>query len=144
MLHLPLEDSSLPFFKILKRVSWFQWDEHCMKAFWELKYYLGELQILTKPYVSEKLWVYLAMSIVVMSIVLVRQEEGEQYPICNISNLFEGVELHYTSLKKLTMGLTLTARRLRPYFLSYRIMVLTDTPLGHILSHPEAIGRLIK
>lgn len=61
-----------------------------------------------------------------------------------ISYLFKETKLRYTGLEKLTMGLTLIARRLHPHFLSHLIVVLTDTPLEYILSNPEAMGRRIK
>lgn len=65
-------------------------------------------------------------------------------PVFYIGYLFKGVELHYTSLEKLNMGLTLINRWLRPYFLSHSIVVLTDILLKHILSRPEATKKLIK
>ncbi|XP_075486242.1 uncharacterized protein LOC142525840 [Primulina tabacum] len=38
----------------------------------------------------------------------------------------------------------MTARRLRPYFLSHPIVVLTNSPLGRILTHADMSGRLVK
>ncbi|XP_073290363.1 uncharacterized protein [Primulina huaijiensis] len=38
----------------------------------------------------------------------------------------------------------MTARCLRPYFLSHPIVVLTNSPLGRILTHSDNFGRLIK
>lgn len=60
-----------------------------------------------------------------MSTVLIRQEDNKQYLMYYISYLFKGAELRYTALEKLTLGLTLTTRWLRPYFLSHPIVVLT-------------------
>ncbi|XP_042460696.1 uncharacterized protein LOC122044241 [Zingiber officinale] len=42
-------DQSLPFFKILRRATKFQWDEECDRAFEELKAYLNSLPVLAKP-----------------------------------------------------------------------------------------------
>lgn len=50
-----------------------------------VKRLVGQLPILTKPRVGEKLWVYLAMSEVVVNAVLVWKEEGKQYPMYYIS-----------------------------------------------------------
>lgn len=47
-------------------------------------------------------------------------------------------------LEKLALALILTVRRLRQYFLSHPITVLTNSTLGHVLSNPKASGRLIK
>ncbi|XP_073138059.1 uncharacterized protein [Henckelia pumila] len=38
----------------------------------------------------------------------------------------------------------ITARKLRPYFLSHPVTVLTNSLLGRILTHPDASGRLVK
>ncbi|XP_075480663.1 uncharacterized protein LOC142521330 [Primulina tabacum] len=38
----------------------------------------------------------------------------------------------------------MTARKLRPYFLSHPIVVLTDSPLGRIMTHAEVSGRMVK
>ncbi|KAL0428155.1 UNVERIFIED_CONTAM: hypothetical protein Slati_2990300 [Sesamum latifolium] len=42
------------------------------------------------------------------------------------------------------MALVITARKLRPYFLSYPVGVRTNTPLKQVLGKPEASGRLVK
>ncbi|XP_073049456.1 uncharacterized protein [Primulina eburnea] len=38
----------------------------------------------------------------------------------------------------------MTARKLRPYFLSHPIVVLTNSPLGRIMTHAEVSGRMVK
>ncbi|XP_075499302.1 uncharacterized protein LOC142537693 [Primulina tabacum] len=38
----------------------------------------------------------------------------------------------------------MTARKLRPYFLSHSIVVFTNSPLGRIMTHAEVSGRMIK
>ncbi|XP_075478812.1 uncharacterized protein LOC142519663 [Primulina tabacum] len=53
-------------------------------------------------------------------------------------------EIRYSGLEKLALALVITARRLRPYFLSYPIVVLTNSPLGRILTHSDMSGRLVK
>ncbi|XP_073138414.1 uncharacterized protein [Henckelia pumila] len=46
--------------------------------------------------------------------------------------------------EKLALALVITARKLRPYFLSHPITVLTNSALGKIAANPNASGRLIK
>ena len=70
-------DRSLPFFKILRKATKFQWDEECNKAFQELKDYLSTLPVLAKPVVGETLWVYLSTNEYAVGSVLVRQEGKE-------------------------------------------------------------------
>ncbi|XP_075479274.1 uncharacterized protein LOC142520160 [Primulina tabacum] len=38
----------------------------------------------------------------------------------------------------------MTARKLRPYFLSHQIIVLTNSPLGRIMTHSEVSGHMVK
>lgn len=64
-------DQNLPFFKILWKATCFQWDEHCEKGFQKLKDYLVQLPILAKPTSQEKLWVYLSVSEVAVSTIVV-------------------------------------------------------------------------
>ncbi|XP_042460586.1 uncharacterized protein LOC122044113 [Zingiber officinale] len=112
-------DRSLPFFKILRRATKFQWDEGCDRAFEELKQYLSSLPILAKPIVGEPLWIYLSSTEYVIGSTLVRKRK-------EYSNQF------------------LAARRFQPYFLAHSIIVMTNSALGRVLLNPEASGRLIK
>lgn len=90
------------------------------------------------------LWIYLSLSEIAVSSTLVRQEQDKKYPVYYISYILKSPEVRYIGLENITLELILIARRLHPYFLSHPVIVLTDTPLGRILTHPEAMGRLIK
>ncbi|XP_073153808.1 uncharacterized protein [Henckelia pumila] len=46
--------------------------------------------------------------------------------------------------EKLALALVITARKLRPYFLSHPITVLTNSALGKIVANPDASGRLVR
>ncbi|KAK3041143.1 hypothetical protein RJ639_027595 [Escallonia herrerae] len=46
-------------------------------------------------------------------------------------------------IDKIALALIISARRLRPYFQSHTIIVLTDQPLRKVLMNPEASGRLV-
>ncbi|KAK0574759.1 hypothetical protein LWI29_028594 [Acer saccharum] len=76
-----LTDRCLPFFKALKKGKGIEWNEDCEKAFQALKDYLGRAPLLSKPETGETLYMYLSVSEVATSSVLVRQEEGIQKPI---------------------------------------------------------------
>ena len=45
-------------------------------------------------------------------------------------------------MEKLAFALIITARRLKPYFQTHTIVVLTDKPLRKAMSSPEAAGRM--
>ena len=50
----------------------------------------------------------------------------------------------YPELQKLTLALMVLSRKLRPYFHTHVIEVLTNYPLGQVLQKSEASGRLLK
>ncbi|XP_011074079.1 uncharacterized protein LOC105158875 [Sesamum indicum] len=137
-------DKSLPFFRILRKPKNFEWNEECEKALHELKKYLTTPPLLANPKEHEELFLYLGVSEHAVSSVLVREEGGQQNPIYYVSKMLQGAELRYTEMEKLALALVVTARKLRPYFQSHKVIVLTNYPLKHIMSRPEASGRLIK
>ncbi|KAK3031150.1 hypothetical protein RJ639_035148 [Escallonia herrerae] len=80
---------------------------------------------------------------VAVSTVLIREEDGVQKPIYYISKVLQDVETRYPKIDKIALALIISARRLRPYFQSHTIIVLTDQPLRKVLLSPEASGRLV-
>lgn len=71
---------------------------------------MDALPILTKPSLSERLWIYLTASERAVILVLLCQEGSTQKLVYYVSHLLKGAECGYTDLKKLTMALTLMAR----------------------------------
>ncbi|KAK3033640.1 hypothetical protein RJ639_033765 [Escallonia herrerae] len=57
--------------------------------------------------------------------------------------VLQDVETRYPKIDKIALALIKSARRLRPYFQSHTIIVLTDQPLRKVLLSPEASGRLV-
>ncbi|KAK0586525.1 hypothetical protein LWI29_008372 [Acer saccharum] len=108
-------DKCAPFFKAIKKGKGLEWSTECEEAFQKLKEYLGRAPILSKPVVGETLYLYLSVTEVATSSVLIRLEEGIQKPV-----------------------------KLRPYFQAHTIEVYTDCPLKLILQKPEVSGRLTK
>lgn len=67
-------DKCLPFFKILKKA--FVWNSQCDEAFKNLKEYLMNPLLLSRPKEWEILYLYLAVSSSAVSAALVREEVG--------------------------------------------------------------------
>ncbi|XP_073120297.1 uncharacterized protein [Henckelia pumila] len=135
---------SLPFFKVLRKAKKFEWDDECGKAFDDLKSYLAELPVLAKTIPGEPLYIYLSALEGAVSSVLIRQERTAQHPIYFFSHALKGAELRYSEVEKLALALVMTARKLRPYFLSHPIVVLTNSHIGRILTRVDISGRLVK
>ena len=67
---------------------------------------------------------------------MIREEEKVQR--------FLDTETRYPKLKKLSLALVITSRKLRPYFHAHSIEVLNNYPLCQLLQKAEASGRLLK
>lgn len=67
-------DKCKPMFDTLRKRSRFEWMEKSQEAFDKIKEYLANVRILSKPVPGEKLFLYLATSDTVLSLVLVRAE----------------------------------------------------------------------
>ncbi|GKV30031.1 hypothetical protein SLEP1_g38898 [Rubroshorea leprosula] len=72
-----------------------------------------------------------------ISSVLVREEAKQQKPIYYISSVLHGAELRYPIAEKAALAVFISAKKLRPYFQSHPIIILTDQPLRQILQKPE-------
>ncbi|XP_073121913.1 uncharacterized protein [Henckelia pumila] len=67
-----------------------------------------------------------------------------EHPIYFFSHALKGAELRYSEVEKLALALVMTARKLRPYFLSDPIVVLTNSPIGRTLTRSDIFGILVK
>ena len=139
-----LRDKCLPFFKALKKVKNFEWTSEIQVAFDELKKYMAEPPLLSKPIEGEILYVYLAVSEQALSAVLVREELKIQKPVYYVSRVLHRAELNYSVIEKFALTIITASRKLRPYFQSHKIEVLTDQPLRNVIHSPKASGRLIE
>ncbi|XP_075479330.1 uncharacterized protein LOC142520214 [Primulina tabacum] len=75
---------------------------------------------------------------------LIKEEGSDQKPIYYVSHALRGPELRYSEVEKIALVLVMTARKLRPYFLSHQIIVLTNSPLWRFMTHSEVSRRMIK
>ena len=137
-------DKCLPFYNLLKRREKFSWDEVSEKAFAELKQYLTTPPVLVKPENGETLYLYIAVSGSAVSGVLVKDDRGGQKPIFYISKSLVEAETRYPTMEKAAFAVVTSARKLRPYFQSHTIAVLTDQPLRTALHSPNQSGRMAK
>ena len=135
-------DKCQPFFQVLKKA--FQWDARCEEAFLALKAYLSSPPILVSPSEGDLLTLYLAVSDFSTSAVLIRDKDRVQHPVYYYSRALRGAEVRYPKMEKLILALITTARKLRPYFQSHTIEVLTEYPMKQVLHKPETSGRLMK
>ena len=52
--------------------------------------------------------------------------------------------MRYQALEKATLFVVFSARRLRHYFQSYTVVVMTDLPIRKVLQKPNMVGRMVR
>ncbi|KAL5574290.1 hypothetical protein UlMin_023887 [Ulmus minor] len=132
------------FFSTLRKSKDFEWTPACEQALQDLKRYLTSPPLLSKPKDGEQLYIHLAVSEGAVSAVLVRHEDGKQFPVYYVSKSLLDADTRYTQLEELALALVTAAPKLRPYFQCHPITVYTTYPLKSILHKPELSGRLTK
>ena len=105
-----------PFFLLLHKWKEFQWSEECVTAFQELKRYLSHPPIMSNPVVNELLFAYLSVALHVISLVLIRVDNGIQRPVYYVSKSLNEAEVRYLPLEKAILAVVHATRKLPHYF----------------------------
>ena len=140
----------LPLYRLLRKAECFTWTPEAEEALGNLKALLTKAPILVPPADGEALLVYVAATTQVVSaaIVVERQEEGHtlpvQRPVYFISEVLSETKIRYPQVQKLLYAVILTRRKLRHYFESHPVTVVSSFPLGEIIQCREASGRIAK
>ena len=67
-----------------------------------------------------------------------------QRPIYFISKVLQGPEVRYQALEKAALAVVFSVRRLRHYFQSFTVIVMTDLPIRKVLQKPDVAGRMVR
>ena len=110
----------------------------------QLKQYLTTPPILSKPEAGDTQSLYIAITSSPFSSVLIREDQGEQKPIFYISKRMTEPEIRYTTTEKMALAVVTSARKLRPYFQSHTIEILSNQPLKTVMQNTNLSGRLTK
>jgi len=108
---------ALPFFKLLRKETTFEWIDECETALTHLRNALSQPPLLSRPEEGETLYLYLAVSFEAVSAVLIRETPEGQKPTYFTSKALLGPETRYQKIEKVALALLTAARRLRQYFL---------------------------
>ena len=139
-----MSDRCEPFFKSIKKNTSSLWGLEQEKAFTELKQYLSSPPILFSPLPEEDLFMYLVVSKVVVSAILFRDKNKKQRPVFYVSRMLLDAETHYSAVEKMMLALVNAKKKLRHYFQTHPINVITDFLIKQILSKIDLSGRLTK
>jgi ribonuclease HI len=137
-------------YRLLRKAERFTWTPEAEEALGNLKALLTNAPILVPPAAGEALLIYVAATTQVVSVAVVveRREEGHallvQRPVYFISEVLSETKVRYPQIQKLLYAVTLTRRKLRHYFESHPVTVVSSFPLGEIIQSQEASGRIAK
>jgi hypothetical protein len=140
----------LPLYRLLRKTERFTWTPEAEEALGNLKTLLTSAPILVPPAAGEDLLIYVAATTQVVSaaIVVERREEGHALPVQRsvyfISEVLSETKIRYPQVQKLLYAVILMRWKLRHYFESHLVTVVSSFPLGEIIQCREASGRIAK
>jgi ribonuclease HI len=145
-----LGEKGSPLYRLLRKIERFTWTPEAEESLKNLKALLTNVPILVPPATGEALLIYVAATTQVVSatIVVERREEGHallvQRPVYFTSEVLSETNIRYPQIQKLLYAVILTRRKLRHYFESHPVTVVSSFPLGEIIQCREASGRIAK
>ena len=88
------------------------------------------------------------MKVVSVALVVEREEGGHahkvQCPMYFISEVLSDSKTRYPQIRKLLYTVLIAKRKLRHYFESHPMTVVTSFPLGEVIQNQDATGRIAK
>ena len=61
-----------------------------------------------------------------------------------VSKVLQGPEVRYQALEKAALAVVFSARRLRHYFLSFTVIVMTNLSIRKVLQKPDVGGKIMR
>ena len=129
---------------MLHKWKGFEWTKECVSAFQLLKEYLARLPIMSRPKKEEVLFTYVDVASHMVSLVLIRVDNGVQKPVYYVSKSLHEAEIRYLPLEKAILAMVHGTRKLSHYFPAHIVIILTQLPLKTILRSADYTGRITK
>ena len=93
---------------------------------------------------GEVLFTYIIVASHVVSLVLIRINNGVQRPIFYVSKSLHEAEVRYLPLEKTILAIVHATRKLPHYFQSHKVVVLTQLPLRSLFRSVDFTRRIAK
>ena len=65
-------------------------------------------------------------------------------PIYSVSKVLQGSEVRFQALEKAALAVVFSAKKLRHYFQSFTVVVMTDLPICKVLQKPVVAERMVQ
>ena len=133
-----------------EKANCFEWTTEAQEALNRVKLLLTKPSVLVPPSNGESLLLYIAATTQVVSAALVveREEEGHVFKVQRhvyfISEVLSDSKTRYSQIQKLLYTILITKRKLRHYFESHLVTVVTSFPLGEVVHNQDTTGRTTK
>ena len=124
----------------------FHWDQSCQNAFESIKIYLLNPPVLGAPMLGNPLILYIVAHERSLGALLAQEnEEGKEQALYYLSRTLIGVELNYTPVEKICLALLYAIKKLRHYFESYTIKLISRVdPVKFVITRHVLSGRLAR
>jgi len=137
-------EKGYPYFQYLKKNNRFAWTDECERAFVKLKEYLASPTVLGKPTSGIPIRLYFSITNWVINSIILQEQEKVHKLVYFVSKMLQGPEVRYHTIEKAALVVVFTARRLRHYFQSFTMIVMTDLPICKVLQKPDITGRMVR
>ena len=135
-------DRCRPFYLLMNKWKGFEWSEDYTLAFQQFKEYLLWPPIMSSPKADEVLFANIAVAPHIVSLVLIRIDNGIQQPVYYVSKLLHEADVRYLPLEKAILAVVHATRKLSHYFQAHTVVVLTQLPLKFVLRSADYMGRI--
>ena len=99
---------------------------------------------MSSPKPDEVLFAYIAIAPYAVSLVLIRVDNGVQWPVYYVNKSLHEAEVRYLPLEKAILAVVLGTRKLPHYFQAHTVVILTQLPLKTILRSADFTRRIAK
>ena len=97
---------------------------------------------MSSPEADEVLFAYITVAPHTVSLVLIRVDDGVQWPVYYVSKSLYEAEVRYLPLDKTILAVVHATRKLLHYFQAHMVVVLTQLPLKLVLRSADYTGRI--